>query len=76
MTSAASATDAASQENIYGTGVTTLIISNNEMEDFMKIVKSPVESGLLSEVASETIKNKTKQQKSRCYWDVIRYISC
>ena len=42
----------------------------------MKIVKSPVESGLLSEVASETIKNKTKQQKSRSYWDVIRYITC
>ena len=70
MTSAASATDAASQENIYGTGVTTLIISNNEMEDIMKIVKSPAESGPLSEVASETIKNETttkKQMLFGCY---------
>ena len=35
-----SAADAAIQKNIYGSGTATLIISNEEMEDIMKIVKS------------------------------------
>ena len=34
----ASATDAAIQSKIYGSGATALIISNREMEDLMKIV--------------------------------------
>ena len=33
------------------------------MEDIIKIVKSPSESGLLIKVISETIKNETKEQK-------------
>ena len=40
-----SAADAAIQKKIYGSGVTALIISNEEMEDIMKIVKSLEESG-------------------------------
>ena len=47
--------------------VNTLIISNNEMEDIMKIVKSPAESGPLSEVASETIKNETTTKKQMLF---------
>ena len=35
-----SAADAAIQKKIYGSGTTTLIISNEEMEDIMKKVKS------------------------------------
>ena len=59
----ASATDAAIQNKIYGSGITTLIISNQEMRD-TKIVKSvKEESGLLPEGASKTIENKTKEQK-------------
>ena len=38
-------------------GTTTWIISNEEMNDIMKIVKSPEESGLLIKGVSETIKN-------------------
>ena len=38
-------------------GTTTLIISNEEMNDIMKIVKSPEESGLFIKSVSETIKN-------------------
>ena len=38
-------------------GTTTLIISNEEMNDIMKIVKSPEESGLLIKGVSEAIKN-------------------
>ena len=48
---------------IYGSGTLALIISNEEMEDIIKIVKSPEESGLLVEGISETIKNETKEQK-------------
>ena len=36
---------------------TTLIISNEEMQDIMKIVKSLGKSGLLIKGVSETIKN-------------------
>ena len=47
----------------YGSGITTLIISNEEMEDIMKTVKLLEESGLLVKGISETIKNETKEQK-------------
>ena len=56
LISAASATDAAIHRKIFGLGVTTLIISNEEM-NIMKIVKSLEESGLLMKTVSETIKN-------------------
>ena len=42
---------------------TTLIISNKEMNDIMKIVKSLKESGLLIKDVSETIKSEAKEQK-------------
>ena len=41
---------------------TTLIISNDEMKDILKIVKSLENSGLLLEV-NETIRNEAKEQK-------------
>ena len=40
-----------------------LIVSNEEMNDVMKIVKSLEESGLLLQGISETIKNEAKEQK-------------
>ena len=46
-----------------GTDTTALIISNEEMVDLMKIVKSLEESGSLIKGISETIKNETKEQK-------------
>ena len=58
-----SAVDTAIQKKIYGSGTTALIISNEEMEDIMKIVKSPEESGLLVKGTSETTENETKEQK-------------
>ena len=39
LTAAASATDAAIHKKIFGSGTATLIISNEEMYDIMKIVK-------------------------------------
>ena len=48
LTSAASAADAEIHEKILGSGnTTTLIISNDEMENIIKIVKSFEDSGLL-----------------------------
>ena len=48
---------------MFGSGVTILIISNEEMNDIMKVIKSLEESGLLIKGVSETIKNETKEQK-------------
>ena len=47
---------------MFESGTTTLIISNEEMSDIMKIIRS-LESGLLIKSFSETIKNETKEQK-------------
>ena len=58
LTAAASATDAAIQKKIFESGMTTLIISNEEMDDIMKTFKSLKESGLLIEGASEAIENE------------------
>ena len=44
-------------------GFITLIISNEEMNDIMKIVKSLEDSGLLIKGVSGTIKNDAKEQK-------------
>ena len=55
-----SAADAAIQKKIYGSWNTALIISNEEMEDIMKIVKSLEKSGLPVKGISEKIKNETK----------------
>ena len=41
LTAAASATDASVLKKNCGSGTTALIISNEEMEDTMKILKSP-----------------------------------
>ena len=41
----------------------TLIISNNEMEDIIKIVKSLDDSGLLLKGVTETVQNDVKEQK-------------
>ena len=54
----------------------TLIISNEEMNDVIKIIKSLEESGLLIKRVNETIKNAAKVQKRQISQYVIRYIMC
>ena len=54
------AADAAIQKNIYESGSTALIISNEDMEDIMKIIKSFEQSRLLIKGISKTIKNEAK----------------
>ena len=48
---------------MFGPGFITIVISNEEMNDIMKIVKSLEESGLLIKGVSEAIKNEAKEQK-------------
>ena len=55
---AAAATDAAIHRKMIGSGFTTLIISNEEMNDIMEKVKSIEDSGLL-------IKQLVKQLKTK-----------
>ena len=65
LTAAASATDAAIHKKMLGLDTTTLIISNEEMNDMIKLIKFPEESGLSIKSLSETIKNETKEQKGQ-----------
>ena len=61
LTAAATATDAAIHKKMFGSGV-ALIISNEEINEIMKIVKSLERSSLLIKRISETIKKQTKEQ--------------
>ena len=63
---AASAADAGIHKKILGSGHnnnTTLIISNDEMDDILKVVKSLEDSGVLLKGASETIQHEAKEQR-------------
>ena len=46
---------------MFDFGLTTLIISNAEMNDITKIINSLEESGLLIKGVSEAIKNEGKE---------------
>ena len=65
LTAAASVTDVGIHKNIFGSSMTTLIISNEEINCIIKIVKSIEESGLLTKGVSETIKNEAKKRKKK-----------
>ena len=60
LTAAASAIDAGIQKKIHGSGKRTLIISNKEMNDIIKIVQALEDSNILLKGVTKTIKNKTK----------------
>ena len=60
---AAAAADAAIHKKKFGSGVTTLIISNEDMNDDMKIIKSLEESSLLIRRISKAIENEAEEQK-------------
>ena len=74
LTAATSAADAGVHKKILGSGrrhssssvshnTTTLIISNDEMEDIIKKAKSLEDSGLLLKEVTETVQNEVKEQK-------------
>ena len=66
LTAAADAADAGIYKKILGSGHnnnTTLIISNDEMDDILKIIKSIEDSGVLLKGVSETIQHEDKEQR-------------
>ena len=63
LTAGASAADARTHKKILGSGnMTTVIISNDEIHDIIKIVKSLEDSGWLIGV-TKTVQNEVKEQK-------------
>ena len=50
-------------KKIHGSGTTTLIISNEKMNDIMKIVQALEDSNILLKGVTKTIENETKEQK-------------
>ena len=73
ITAAASAVDAGIQKKMHGSGTTTLIISNEEMNDIIKIVQALEDSNILLKGVTKTNKNETKKIKRRISKYVIRY---
>ena len=63
LTAAASATDAAINKKILGSGTTTLIIPNDELNGILKIVKSLEDSGILLKGVSGIVKDEAKEQR-------------
>ena len=71
ITAAASAVDTEIQKKMHGSGTTTLLISNEEMNDIMKTVQAHEDSNILLKGVTKTIKNETKEQKGgflSCCW--------
>ena len=63
LSAARSAIDGGIKKKMLGSGTTTLIISNDEMDDILKIVKSLENSDLLLKGVSETIQHEAKEQR-------------
>ena len=72
ITAAASAIDAGIHKKTHGFATTTLIISNEEMNDIMKIVQALEDSNILLKGVTKIIKNETKE-KRRIFKYFIRY---
>ena len=63
ISAAMSAIDGSIKKKMVGSGTTTLIISNDEMDDILKIVKSLEDSNVLLKGVSETIQHEAKEQR-------------
>ena len=65
LTPAASAVDVGikKKKKILGSVNTTLLVSNDELEDIIKVVESLEDSSLLLKGVIETIQNEAKEQK-------------
>ena len=55
-----------------GSGTTTLIIWNEEMNDIMKIVQAVDDSNTFLKGVTKTIKNETKEQKEEFLGMLLR----
>ena len=61
ITAGASAIDAGLQKKIHGSGTTTLIISNEKMNDMVEIVQALEDSNILLKGGTKQIKNKIEE---------------
>ena len=63
ITATASAIDVGIQKKIHSSGTKMLIISNEEMNDIMKIVQALEDSDNLLKGVTKTVENGTQKQK-------------
>ena len=63
FTAAMSAIDGSIQKKMHGSGATTLVIANEDMNDIMKIIEVLENSGILLKGVSKTIENEAKELK-------------
>ena len=63
LTAAASAADAGIHKKILGSGNTALLISDEEMNDIMKIIQALEDSNIFLKGVTKTITNEAKEQK-------------
>ena len=63
LSAAMSAIDGSIKKKMLGSGTATLIISNDEMDDILKVVKSLEDSNVLLKGVSETIQHEAKEQR-------------
>ena len=59
----AAAADAGIYKKILGSGTTTLIISNEKMNNIMKIIQALEDSNILLKEVTKTVQNEVKEQK-------------
>ena len=65
LTAASSAIDAGVQKKVYGSGTTTLVISNEKMDGIIKIVEALEDSNILLKGVTKTVKNEIKMYVTR-----------
>ena len=58
------AIDGSIKKKMLGSGTTALIISSDEMDDILKIVKSLEDSNVLLKEVSETIQHEAREQRA------------
>ena len=63
ITATVSAIETRIQKQIHASGTTTLIISNEEMNDIRKIVQALTDYNILFKKVTEAIKYEAKEQK-------------
>ena len=63
ITAASSAIDAVIQKKIQGSGKTTLIVSIEELNDIMKIVRALKDFDIFLKRITKTTENETKDKK-------------
>ena len=68
LTATASAIGTAVQKKLFGSGTTTLIFSNKDLSDIMKIIKSLKDSGLFTKKLLTLVKNRIFNDVSSFYY--------